>query len=79
MGPAAAHLDGGAVPALGFGDEERPQHVGRVPALGPSGEHHLFDLLAHVFEAEPSAQRDHLVDGDRWALAHDPASVVGVL
>ena len=74
MGPAAAHLDGGAVPALGFGHQERPQEVGRVPALGPSGQHHLFDLLADVFEPEPPAQGDDLVDGDGAALAHDRAS-----
>jgi hypothetical protein len=70
----ATHFNGGAVPSLGFGDKERAQHVGGVPTLGPGGEHHLFVLLTHVFEAESTAQRDHLVDGDPGALAHDPAS-----
>lgn len=79
MGSLATHFDGGAIPALRFGGEERAEHIGRIPALGPSSQHHLFYLLAHVFEAQPPTQGDHLVDGDRSALTHDPASVLGVL
>jgi hypothetical protein len=79
MRSSSAHFDGGAVPTLGLGDEERTQDVGGVPALGPGGEHHLFDLLAPVLEPEPPTQRDHLVDGDGRTITHDPAPSVVVL
>jgi hypothetical protein len=43
-------------------DEQAAQHLGGVPSLCPSGENDFFDLLAHVLEPQPPAQRHHLLD-----------------
>ena len=63
-GRLAPHALGGGVAAGDLLDEQDPQHLGRVPALGPGGGQHLGGGGAHVGQAHAPQHGGELL-GDR--------------